>query len=209
MQQLAAIARECKLLARVPLLANLGGEHVEVIGEELVAQLDGLVLVTTGAERPAIRWDRPVIAVELGQPTSAQRATLWRAALGAGSEGDAELLAERYPLAPALMSRAAGGREGARDGRAIAPEDIYAGIRAVLDDRLGQFATPRHGDADLGRPRAADEQLAAIVELIARVRERRTRVRAVGLRREGRQGARRRRRCSRARPAPARRWSRR
>ena len=85
----------------MPLLANLGGEHVEAIGEELVAQLDGLVLVTTGVERPAIRWDRPTIAIELAQPTSAQRAALWHAALGRGHrDGDAGV-----PRGSAIRSR--------------------------------------------------------------------------------------------------------
>ncbi len=172
-KQLRAIARECKLLARVPLLANLGSEHVEAIGEELVAQLDGRVLVTTGVERPAIRWDRPTIAIELAQPTSAQRATLWHAALGAGSDGDAELLAERYPLAPALVTRAAAAAKVRATGRAIVPEDIYAGIRAVLDDKLGQYGrrvTVTQTWDDLVLP---PEQLDPIVELLARVRGRR------------------------------------
>ena len=172
-RQLRAIARECKLLARVPLLANLGAEHLEAIGEELVAQLDGLVLVTTGCERPALRWDRPVIAVELAQPTSAQRATLWRAALGSGTAEDGELLAERYPLAPALVHRAAEAARARATDRALTPEDIYAGMRTVLDDRLGQFArrvTVTQSWDDLVLP---PELLDPIVELMARVRGRR------------------------------------
>ena len=171
-KQLRAIARECKLLARVPLLANLGGEHVEAIGEELVAQLDGLVLVTTGVERPAIRWDRPVIAVDVGQPTSAQRATLWHVALGCGAPEDGELLAERYPLAPALVRRAAEAARVRAAGRLLGPDDVYAGMRAVLDDRLGQFArrvTVSQTWDDLVLP---SEQLDPIVELMARVRGR-------------------------------------
>ncbi len=172
-KQLRAIARECKLTARVPLLANLGAEHVEAIGEELVAQLDGAVLVTTGVERCAIRWNRPVIAVELAQPTSAQRARQWLTALGSGTEGDGELLADRYPLAPALVQRAADATRARAVNRALTPADIQAGVRAVLDDKLGQFArrvmVTQSWD-DLVLP---SEQLDPIVELLARVRRRR------------------------------------
>jgi hypothetical protein len=172
-KQLRAIARECKLLARIPLLTNLGGEHVDAIGEELVAQLDGLVLVTTGVERPAIRWDRPLIAIDLQQPTCAQRARLWRTALGGGTDGDAELLAERYPLAPALVHRAAEAARARAADRALAPADIYGGIRAVLDDKLGQFArrvTVTQTWDDLVLP---PDQLDSVIELLARVRGRR------------------------------------
>jgi hypothetical protein len=171
-KQLRAIARECKLLARVPLLLNLSAEHVDAIGEELIAQVDGLVLATTGPERPPLRWERPVIVVELGQPTGTQRAQLWRRALGAGTASDAEMLAERYPLAPGLVFRAAEAAKARAAQRAITPEDIYAGIRAVLDDQLGQLArrvTVTQTWDDLVLPA---EQIDPILELLARVRKR-------------------------------------
>ena len=165
----------CKLLAKgAAARRSFGSEHVRGrSARELVAQLGGRVLVTTGVERPAIRWDRPTIAIELAQPTSAQRATLGTCALGAGSDGDAELLAERHPLAPALVTRAAAAAKVRATGRAIVPEDIYAGIRAVLDDKLGQYGrrvTVTQTWDDLVLP---PEQLDQDRRLLARVRGRR------------------------------------
>jgi hypothetical protein len=178
-KQLRAIARECKLLARTPLLANIDAlvdekeNRLELVGAELLPLIDGLVLATCGAQRPPMRWDRPVIAIEMGQPTSAQRATLWRAALGQGSDEDAELLAGQYPLAPALIHHAAEAARARAAGRPLVPEDIYGGIRSVLDDRLGQLAkrvTVSQTWDDLVLP---TEQTDTIIELMARVRERR------------------------------------
>jgi hypothetical protein len=171
-RQLRAIARECKILDRVPLLLNLGADLAEAIGEELVSQIDGPVLVTTGPERPPLRWDRPLIVMELSPPTGTQRAQLWQAALRAGTVGDAEMLAERYPLAPALVFRAAEAARARAVTRTMTPDDIYAGIRAVLDDQLGQLArrvSVTQTWDDLVLPA---EQLDPIRELLARVRKR-------------------------------------
>jgi broad-specificity NMP kinase len=174
-KQLKMIARECKLLARVPLICNVEavGEGIDAIGSELVSEIDGIVMVTCGAQRPAIRWGRPVIAVEMSAPTSAQRVELWKAELGQGSVEDAEFLATQYPLAPSVIHHAAQAAKARAAGRAIEPEDIYAGIRTVLDDRLGDYArrvTVTQTWDDLVLP---NDQINAIAGLIARVRQRR------------------------------------
>jgi len=175
--QLRAIARECKLLARTPLIANLDAlgdeERIELVGSELVALIDGPVLVTCGVQRPRIDWGRPVIVIEMQQPTSAQRAVLWSKALGDVSAQDVEHLATHYPLAPALISRAAEAAKARAAGRQLEAADVYAGIRAVLDDRVGQFAkrvTVTQTWEDLVLPQ---DQVDAITELMARIRERR------------------------------------
>ena len=175
--QLRAIARECRLLARTPLIANLDAlgdeERIELVGSELVALIDGPVLVTCGVQRPRIDWGRPVIVIEMQQPTSAQRAVLWSKALGDVSAQDVEHLATHYPLAPALISRAAEAAKARAAGRRLEAIDVYAGIRAVLDDRVGQFAkrvTVTQTWEDLVLPQ---DQVDAITELMARIRERR------------------------------------
>ena len=43
--------------------------QLALVGSELVAQVDGLVLATC-TSRPAIRWDRPTIVVEMGRPST-------------------------------------------------------------------------------------------------------------------------------------------
>jgi ATPase family associated with various cellular activities (AAA) len=177
--QLRAVARECKLLGRTPLLTNLDiladdkEDRIGIVGTELAAFVDGPILVTTGIQRPKIDWDRPVIVVEMSQPSSAQRAQLWATALGNASGHDAQHLATHYPLAPALISRAAEATRARAGGRSLQPADIYAGIRSVLDDRLGQFAkrvSVTQTWEDLVLPQ---DQVDAIVELMARIRERR------------------------------------
>ena len=179
-KQLRAIARECRLLRRQPLIANLDalvdekGERLELVGSELSALVEGTFFVTTGVQRPALRWDRPVIVVEMGEPSFAQRAALWSSALGQGTPEDGEHLAGLYPLAPALIVGAAAAAHAKAGGRALGPEDIYAGVRAVLDDKLGQFAkrvTVTQTWDDVVLPA---EQMESLVELTARIRERRT-----------------------------------
>jgi AAA+ superfamily predicted ATPase len=173
--QLRAIARECRLLARVPLIANLEGEdeRMELIGSELVANIEGPVLVTTTVQRPRIDWGRPVIVIEMQQPTTSQRTVLWKRALGEIGDVDADHLATNYPLAPALIARAAEAAKARASGRKLEAADVHAGIRAVLDDRLGQYAkrvTVTQTWEDLVLPR---EQVETITELMARIRERR------------------------------------
>jgi AAA+ superfamily predicted ATPase len=173
--QLRAVARECRLLARVPLIANLEGddERMELIGSELVANVDGPVLVTAGVQRPRIDWGRPVIAIEMEPPTTAQRTQLWKGALGEIGDVDADHLATSYPLAPGLIVRAADAAKARASGRPLEAKDVHAGIRAVLDDRLGQYAkrvTVTQTWDDLVLPA---EQVEPVVELMARIRERR------------------------------------
>ena len=178
-KQLRCIARECTLHARIPMITNLDalvGEtaiRLDLVGSELVAQLGGLVLATCGTNRPRLEWDRPTIEIELGTPPSHRLGALWLAQLGQGSPSDAELLATQYALAPALIHHAAAAAKARAAGGTVEPADVYAGIRAVLDDRIGRYAkriTATQTWDDLVLPA---DQLDSIAELIARVRGRR------------------------------------
>jgi SpoVK/Ycf46/Vps4 family AAA+-type ATPase len=78
------------------------------------------------------------------------------------------------PLAPALIHHAAQVAKAHANGRELAPEDIHAGVRAVLDDRLGDYArrvAVTQSWDDLVLP---PDQREAIRYLIARIRQRRT-----------------------------------
>src|SRR6185436_7874214 len=113
------------------------------------------------------------VAIELLPPGGAARARLWRRALPAASTGDAELLSTMYPLAPALIRAAGAIAVRAAAGGEMEPRHVEAGVRAVLDDRLVGLAARvavTQTWADLVLP---DDQLTAIVELLARIRERR------------------------------------
>ncbi len=179
-KQLRMIARECKLLAMVPLIRNIDAlvedkdtSKIDLLGIELVAELDTNVYATCGVNRPQLRWERPVIVIEVKAPPSVQRALLWATLLDA-SETDGEYLATTYPLAPAIMHAAAAAAKARAVGRNLTPEDVELGIRAVLDDKIGHFAkridvTQTWKDLVIER-----EQAQSITELIARIRQRRT-----------------------------------
>jgi predicted nucleic acid-binding protein len=193
-RQLRVAARECRLLGLAPLVLHLDALAAPGAAPErserperperpeqhdhpdrlalLEAELTGLVLAT--ADRPiARRWRRPPIAIELPPLLGAARARLWRRVLPAASAGDAELLATMYPLAPALIHAVGAIAARAAAGAAMEPGHVEAGVRAVLDDRLAglaaRVAVTQTWD-DLVLP---DDQTTALVELLARVRQRR------------------------------------
>ena len=169
------LALECRLTGAVPLFCNLDlldSERLAIVANEFADLIEGTILVTCGVQRPRVEWDRPVVVVEMGQPTHEQRATLWHEALGQGTAEDAARLATNYPLAPALIVRAADAARARAAGRAMDIQDVHAGIRAVLDDRIGAWArrvmvTQTWDDAVL-----PEDQVEQIVELMARVRGR-------------------------------------
>jgi ATP-dependent 26S proteasome regulatory subunit len=174
--ELRAIVRECKLLGLVPVISNLDaldGERLALVGSELVAQLDGPILAISGVSRPTLRWDRPTIVIEMEKPGSEALGKLWLRELGQGDDRDAEGLAARYPLAPALIHHAAKAAKARAACGELTAADITAGVRTVLDDKLGQLArrvTVTQTWNDIVLP---SDQLEAVSELISRVRGRR------------------------------------
>jgi AAA+ superfamily predicted ATPase len=180
-KQLKLIARECKLLQRAPLICNIDAlvddkdqTRVDLVGSELVSEIDGPVFVTCGVHRPAMRWDRPCVVIDVKPPTSQQRAKLWRDSLGSGTEEDAQFLATQFPLAPALIVRAAEATKTRANGRKLEPEDIFAGVRAVLDDKLGDYAKRVEVTQTWDDLVLPQDQMDAIKYLVARIRQRRT-----------------------------------
>lgn len=169
-RQLRAIHRECMLANRVPLLSNLTAEIAALVATEL----PGRVFATTPIARPPLRWDRPIVAIELDRPTGAQRAKLWGDALERVSDADKTFLSERYPLAPALLVRAARAARALTNGKALGQEDVFAGVRIVLDDRLGELAQRRSITQTWDDLVLPADQIDPIEELIARVRARAT-----------------------------------
>src|SRR3569623_1836992 len=176
--QMRGLARECRLLDRVPILVRLDAlstegptdRRLESIGMEFVRHLPTHVLATCSPQRPSTRWGRPTIVIELDPPTSEQRASIWSAALGADTEDEARQLARVYPLAPAMIHHAALAARVRAAGGVVETNDLSAGIRAVLDDQLGQLArrvTVSQTWDDLVLPA---DQMEAIVDLVARVR---------------------------------------
>jgi len=175
-RQLRMCARECRLFEAVPLVRNLdalagGGEmadRLDLVEEELT----GVAFATT-TRALSRRWRTAPRRIEMTLLTGAQRARLWQRALPQASAGDADLLATLYPMAPALIVAAGKATMACADGGAVEPAHVEAGIRSVLDDRLAGLATRivvTQTWEDLVLP---EEQTAAVVELLARIRERR------------------------------------
>lgn len=177
-RQMRAIAVELRLLGKTLLLANLDAlvdetpARLDVLGTDLVPLVPAQILATASI-RPRLTWDRPVIAVDIGRPTTGQRAALWKSGLGVDEE-DATRLAESYPLAPGMIHHAAIAARARAGERTLDLEHVQAGIRSVLDDRLGHYArrvTVTQTWDDIVLP---NDQLNTVVELMARIRQRST-----------------------------------
>jgi AAA+ superfamily predicted ATPase len=180
-RQLRLIAREHRLTRVTVLISNLDAItrdesdiRLAAMAGELVPELQGESILATCRRKPAMRWGRPTIVIEMKPPTSAQRAKLWLAELGQGTPEDGEYLATQYPFAPALIHHAAKAAKLHASGRDLQPEDISAGVRAALDDKLGDYATRIEVTQTWDDLVLPDDQLAAIEYLIARIRQRRT-----------------------------------
>jgi len=188
--QLTAIARECRLFERVPLLRDLdrlisstpaASEGVPPSAQHdlvdlAMLELEGLlVLGTTTAVIPGNRLRNPQI-IEPRPLTGLQRVRLWTRALPMISLDDADLLATMYPVAPALIAGASTVARAQLYGSAgaLEPRHIRVGLRSVLDGQLNGLAMrveSSHTRETLVLP---PDQRESIDELIARVKHRRT-----------------------------------
>ncbi|MEJ7598545.1 MAG: AAA family ATPase [Kofleriaceae bacterium] len=174
--EIRLLARECRLCGLIPLIRNLdalagAGEVSDRL--DLVDEIFAGLVLTTCAKPIARRWQQSPITVELPTLSSAQRAKLWANALPGANEADADVLATMYPLAPSLIHAASAAAVAHCGGAKMQPEHIEAGLRSVLDDRLAGLATRvdvTQKWEDLILPH---DQITAIVELLARIRERR------------------------------------
>ena len=87
---------------------------------------------------------------------------------------DVEVLATTYPLAPAYIVAAGRAAVLHAAGRKMTPEFVASGLASVLDDRLAGLATRVEVRQSWDDVVLQDDQRLALVELVARVRERRT-----------------------------------
>lgn len=176
-RQLRLIAREARLLGHVPLIRDLDAlgsrDDIADRSDLVETELAGLSVLATSTRMIQRRWKTGAVQIELPLLGGAACARLWKRAIPQATESDAEHLATMYPLAPALIVEAGMGAQTACGAGSMRPEHIEAGIRSVLDDRLSGLATRidvKQSWDDLVLP---DDQMGAIVELLARVRERR------------------------------------
>ncbi|MFT3698127.1 MAG: ATP-binding protein [Kofleriaceae bacterium] len=179
-RQIRMVVRECVLRDRAPLLVNIDGlvtdkdqSRLDLVAKELGA-IKRTVFATCRAERSFGRWTRPTIAIQVRPPSSTQRAALWRRLISNATESDGEYLASQYPIAAALIVRVASAATARACGGEVSSDDILDSMRAVLDDRLGELAKRVEITQTWDDFVIAEEQKAPVMELLARIRQRRT-----------------------------------
>lgn len=172
--EFSAIARECRLLDLRPLVRDidaLDGATQRRLVDHLGVHVEPILATSTNREARQ-EWPRPVIDVRVEMPPSKERAQHWRRVLLESSESDARYLAEQYPIAPALVERAAASATARAHGRAMEPKDIDSAIQSVLDVRLAGLARRLVIKQKWEDLVLAEEQLVSIRELVARVQRR-------------------------------------
>ena len=178
-RQLGAVVRECRLFDAIPLVEELDAaldddrELFAVFERELFAQVTSAVLITTSAET-VVPTRRTVVVHRVPTAGADVRARAWRGALPGVSAQVVEAAAA-YALTPGAIARAADA-VAARVARIadVTPDDVQEAVRAQLDQRLEGIATriePTQTWDDVVLPRDQFDQL---IELAARVRQRRT-----------------------------------
>ena len=168
-RMIRVIARECHLLGLVPVFRNLDAitDHLDLV-EEVVR---GPVLATS-TQPVTRRWARPPTIIPLDDLPWERRAVVWKSALPTASAADAETLANMYPLSPALIVAVADAAKTHCGDRQMEPEHIQAGVRAVLDQRMAGLASRIEVSQTWDDLVLPDDQTTAILDLLARVRER-------------------------------------
>lgn len=171
--QLRVIVRECRLFDLVPLFRGL-----ELLSERTAqlsifeSELEGLRYLATASRRVSRSWNRAPLLVELGDLSAHGRASLWRRELALTNEDNARMLASVYPVAPAVIVKASALALRSKGEEELEPRHVEIGIRTILDDQLAGLAhrvlVSQTWD-DLVLP---GEQRTAIIEMLARVRER-------------------------------------
>jgi ATP-dependent 26S proteasome regulatory subunit len=168
--QLRKVARECQLLGAVPLVRDLdalaeGSDRIHLVE----TAFEELIFATS--TRPIARpWSRPPTLITVPPPTGEQLEKLWRRALPHAD--DHTLLASVYPLAPAIVL--AVGTTAMRMSRGARPtaEQIETAIGLVLEHRLAGLATRMTVSQSWDDLVLPEDQGTAIVELLARIRQR-------------------------------------
>jgi hypothetical protein len=175
-RQIRVFARECRLLRKRPLILHVDAlRGTDQIPDRLeVLDLDlGGPCIATANDTLSRRWACPPIQIELTPLSGREREKLWKRALPAASDADAELLATIYPLAPALVE--AVGRTAIREagGAQVDAKHVASAIRTVLDDRLAGLARRLDVTQDWTDLVLPEDQTMSVIEFLARVRSRR------------------------------------
>ena len=171
-RRLRAVARDACLFEAVPLLEETDdATHVVDAIEIALSHFAGPILMTAHAA-PLLRT-RPVVAHAIAIPTTDARAALWRDALVSANEEVIARAAE-MTLRPGTIVAAARNARSLGGEHPVELEEVRAGLRAAMGEQLRSIAMRVDVSQtwqDLVLPADQFEQL---VELVSRVRHRRT-----------------------------------
>lgn len=171
----AACIREHVLSGRHPLLLDLDAMEPSLARRfvrMLSADLSEPLVATCSQAGVLKECGRPLAQFDVRKPTSVERAHLWEASLVKCERQQARLLAERYPLAPAFIVRAAEAASILAGERPVAAEDIVSSIRGLIDGASSDLATRVEVSQTWDDIVLTNDQVEDIGELLARVRER-------------------------------------
>ena len=168
--QLATIGREARLLGAVPLIRAIDalGDRIDLVE----TGLEGLVLATS-TSRVARRWGRACVQLALPPLDGAACGRVWKRAIPQASETDVDYLATMYPLSPALICAAGTAAQAVCGHAKMQPEHIESAVRNVLDHALAGLATRVTVTQTWDDLVIPEDQFASLIELIARIRDRR------------------------------------
>ncbi len=177
------LTRECKLFDATPVLCNV--HELLPVGKRSGAALDSLLLELAAAQRDvfATGTRMPIVndvtglgaslALECREPTAAQRTAMWTQCLPLPNV-EHDLLAELYPLPPAMMARVARTAlakaiiSPRRDSNAI----VIEAIADVVGDTFGDIAERVVVTQDWNDLVLTSDQHNDVAELMARIVER-------------------------------------
>jgi hypothetical protein len=165
-----AIAREAQLYG-----ALLVVDHAEPALEGALRDLPVPIALTQGAEdRRPPSLGREVVLIDVPPLGEAARETLWHRALGEAPI-DFARLAARYAVTGGILrsaARAALALAAARGG-AVTEEDVRAGVRGVLDEKIASLGTRVLTTQTWDDVVLPDETREPLGELVLRIRHRR------------------------------------
>jgi hypothetical protein len=182
--QLAAIEREAVLFGAVTIfvdcdalsaLPERGLPDRTKLLDRMFRGHPGPIIATASPHLGAPLFEsRGALMIELGVPEESERVELWRRELGANAEL-AAAAAARYRVTGGTIKRAARiARERSHVAKApVALVDVQAGVRGAVENKLSSLGTLvewKQSWDDLVLP---DERRDELLEMIARVRQRR------------------------------------
>ncbi len=170
---LTALRREAALQGAVPLIAGVeelaGGDGLRVVAQQLELVDGPVALVTTwhgldvGGRLPSVRVEWPI-------PDVATRVALWQNLARLEEPAVSRELAQRFRLGAGAIRRAIASAQILAGGERESPAHVIEGIRQNIADRMGGLAervVVKQSWSDLV---LAEDVLAQVKGLVARVR---------------------------------------